>query len=88
MTFCLKLNSLVNYGPVCYMNFYHHHAHTIVIGPAHIESINELLSTEPCNVKFVERHVIRKSDNRDIAWEGWLEFETEEDYVEFVLRWS
>ena len=86
MTVRLKLSNLVYNGPVCFKNFYKHHEFTLVESAT--DYLNELLSAEPCKVKYVkpitEGGTIALSGNHH----GWLEFDTKEDYTTFVLRWS
>lgn len=85
MTVRLGLKNFVNDGPACFKNFFIHHHHTLVNSNEQTDCMNEILSMEPCNVKYVESHDVSSQ-----TWDGWdsyLEFETEEDYIIFVLRW-
>ena len=84
MTVRLKLNNLVQFGPVCYKNFYKHNVDNISIGINHVDTINSLLQREPCSVKLI---LIKKPTNKTVSvWA--LEFDSKEDYTTFVLRWS
>lgn len=86
MTIRLKINDLVDNGPVCFKNFYRSHMTTVVNGDTTAECMNELLAGEPCKVKYTERRTWLMGF--DSIMESWLEFETIDDYTTFVLRWS
>lgn len=85
MTKKLRLNTLIGRGPLCFKNFYDYHKLRGVdfYNKKSLQFINEALKNEPCNVKLThESEYIY--DNP--PWH--LEFETEDDYTAFMLRWS
>ena len=88
MAICLKLDNVIYQCPPCFVNFYNYYRFitgsmiTAVDRLGYYDGINELLNIEPCNVKYVE---FRYDTG---IWESWLEFDTDEDYTTFVLRWS
>ncbi len=88
MAIYLNLAPTVDKGPRCFKNFYDYHKNTLVTCDNYFDCLNELLTKEPCIVKYAEYFIVPGRDGIRFSRNGRLEFATNEDYATFILRWG